>query len=213
MIRILRYIKGTLGRGVLYENRDHTQIIGYCDADWTGSPADKRSILGYCVFMGGNLISWKSKKQHVVAWSNAETEYRAIALAICELIWLKQLLQELRFGKDGQMKLVCDNQAVLHIASNPIFHEMTKHFEVDCHFIREKIGSRCMTTSFVNSSDQLADIFTKSLRGPRIQFICNKLGAYDLSSDLFSFFLIQYFSFLFVLDLFPFYVFLMYISR
>ena len=64
-------------------------------------------------------------------------------------------------------------------ASNPVFHERTKHIEVDYHFIRERISSGCMIISFVNSSDQLADIFTKSLRGPRIQYICNKLGAYD----------------------------------
>ena len=98
-----------------------------------------------------------------------------MTLATCELIRFKQLFQELRFGNDEQMTLVCDNQATLHIASNPVFHERTKHIEVDNHFIRET-----MTTSFVNSSDQLADIFTKSLRGPRIQFICNKLGAYNL---------------------------------
>ena len=91
---------------------------------------------------------------------SAEVEYRVMALTTCELTWLKQLLQELRFGNDGQMTLVCDNQATLHIASNPDFHERTKHVEVDCHFIREKIVSRCMTTRFVNSSDQLEDIFT-----------------------------------------------------
>ncbi|RVW75469.1 Retrovirus-related Pol polyprotein from transposon RE1 [Vitis vinifera] len=90
------------------------------------------------------------------------------------------LQRELRFGKDEQMKLICDNQAALHIASNPVFHERTKHIEVDCHFIREKIASGCIATSFVNSNDQLADIFTKSLRGPRIKYICNKLGAYDV---------------------------------
>ena len=95
--------------------------------------------------------------------SSVEAKYRAMTLATCELIWLKQLLQELRFGKDGQMTLVYDNQAALHIASNPVFHEITKHIEVDYHFIREKIALGCMTTSFVNSSDQLADIFTKSL--------------------------------------------------
>ena len=95
--------------------------------------------------------------------SNAEAEYRAMALATCELIWLKQLLQELRFEKDGQMTLVCDIQVALHIASNPVFHEMTKHIEVDCPFIREKIASGCTITSFINSSDQLADIFTKYL--------------------------------------------------
>ncbi|RVW53636.1 Retrovirus-related Pol polyprotein from transposon RE2 [Vitis vinifera] len=164
VIRILRYIKSTPGQGVLYENRGHTQVVGYTDADWAGSPTDRRSTSGYCVFIGGNLISWKSKKQDVVARSSAEVEYRAMALATCELIWLRHLLQELRFGKDEQMKLICDNQAALHIASNPVFHERTKHIEVDCHFIREKIASGCVATSFVNSNDQLADIFTKSLR-------------------------------------------------
>ncbi|RVW92497.1 Retrovirus-related Pol polyprotein from transposon RE1 [Vitis vinifera] len=180
IIRILRYIKSTPGQGVLYENRGHTQVVGYTDADWVGSPTDRRSTSGYCVFIGGNLISWKSKKQDVVARSSAEAEYRAMALATCKLIWLRHLLQELRFGKDEQMKLICDNQAALHIASNPVFHERTKHIEVDCHFIREKIASGCVATSFVNSNDQLADIFTKSLRGPRIKYICNKLGAYDI---------------------------------
>ena len=115
-----------------------------------------------------------------MAKSNVEAECRVMALATCELIWLKQLLQELGFGKDEHMTLVCDNQGALHIASNLVFHERTKHIKVNCHFIREKIALGCMTISFVNSSDQLADIFTKSLQGLKIQCICNKLGAYDL---------------------------------
>ncbi|RVX07439.1 Retrovirus-related Pol polyprotein from transposon RE2 [Vitis vinifera] len=99
IIRILRYIKSTPGQGVLYENRGHTQVVGYTDADWADSPTDRRSTSGYCVFIGGNLISSKSKKQDVVARSSAEAEYRAMALATCELIWLRHLLQELRFWK------------------------------------------------------------------------------------------------------------------
>ena len=106
-VRILHYVKGTPGQGVLYENRCHIQIVGCSDADWTSSPTDKRSTSGYCVFIRGNLISWKSKKQDVVARSNVEAKYRAMALATCELIWLKHLLQELRFGKDEQMKPIC----------------------------------------------------------------------------------------------------------
>ena len=86
MIRILHYIKETLGQGVLYENRSHTQIVEYCDVDWGGSPRNRRSTPRYCVFIGGNLVSWKSKKQDVVARSSAEVEYRAMALATCELI-------------------------------------------------------------------------------------------------------------------------------
>ena len=173
VICILQYVKSTPGQGLLYENRGHTQVIGYTDTDWVGSPTDRRSTSGYCVFIDGNLISWKSKKQDVVDRSSAKAEYRAMALATCELIWLRHPLQELKFGKDEQMKLICDNQAALHIASNPVFHEMTKHIEINRHFIREKITSRCVATNFVNSNDQLVDIFTKSLKGPRIKYICN----------------------------------------
>ncbi|RVX16495.1 Retrovirus-related Pol polyprotein from transposon RE1 [Vitis vinifera] len=100
VIRIIRYIKSTPGQCVLYENRGHIQVVGYTDADWAGSPTDRCSTSGYCVFIGGNIISWKSKKQDVVARSSAEVEYRAMALATCEFIWLKHLLRELRFGKD-----------------------------------------------------------------------------------------------------------------
>ena len=75
VIRILRYIKGTLGQGVLYENRGHTQIVGYCNVDWAGSPVGKLSTSRYCIYIRGNLITWKSKKQDAVARSNAEVEY------------------------------------------------------------------------------------------------------------------------------------------
>ena len=90
------------------------------------------------------------------------------------------LLQELKFCEVGPMQLICDNQAALHIASNPVFHKRTKHIGIDCHFIRDKILSKEIATSFVNSNDQLADVFTKALRGSRINYICNKLGAYDI---------------------------------
>ena len=85
------------------------------------------------------MIFWKSKKQNVVARSSADAQYRVMANVTCELIWLKQLLEELKFCEVSPMKLVCDNQAALHIASNPVFHERTNHIEIDCHFIKEKL--------------------------------------------------------------------------
>ena len=98
-----------------------------------------------------------------------------MAIATCELVWLKQLLGELKFGKIDQMELVCDNQATLHITLNPVFHERTKHIEIDCHFDKEKILSGDIVTKFVKSNNQLADLFTKSLTCSRINYICNKL--------------------------------------
>ena len=83
---------------------------------------------------------------------SVEVEYRAMALATCELIWLKHLFKELRFGNDEHMKLIWDNRVALHIASFPVSHERTKHIEVDCHFIGEKTTSVYVAINFVNSN-------------------------------------------------------------
>ena len=92
-------------------------------------------------------------KQDVAARSSIEAEYRAMAMTKYELIWLKQLLKEFKFGKEEYLKLICDKQVALHVAPNPIFYERTKCIEVVCHFIAEKITSGYVATSFVNSND------------------------------------------------------------
>ena len=108
-------------------NNHSTVISGYTDADWAGNAIDRKSTTGYCTFVGGNLVTWKSKKQQVVACSSAEAEYRAMAITACELIWLKGLISDLGFPSLTPMSLMCDNQAAIHIAANPVFHERTKH--------------------------------------------------------------------------------------
>ncbi|KAK9941249.1 hypothetical protein M0R45_017863 [Rubus argutus] len=133
---ILRYLKGSVGRGILMKNNGNTEIMGYTYADWAGNTLDRKSTTGFCTFVGGNLVTWRSKKQTVVARSSAEAEYRAMASTSCELIWLKGLLSNLGFPSNQSMSLFCDNQAAMHIASNPVFHERTKHIEVDCHYVR-----------------------------------------------------------------------------
>ncbi|KAM1709738.1 hypothetical protein TB1_000224 [Malus domestica] len=178
--RILRYLKGSVGRGILMAKNDNTQIMGYCDADWAGKAIDRKSTTGYCTFVGGNLVTWKSKKQTVIARSSAEAEYRAMASTACELIWLKGLLCDLGVFTAQPMTLFCDNQAAMHIASNPVFHERTKHIEVDCHYIREQVQSQVIQTHYVKSFDQLANIFTKPLASHQFQRLLSKLGSINL---------------------------------
>ncbi|XP_028960718.2 uncharacterized mitochondrial protein AtMg00810-like [Malus domestica] len=90
--RILHYLKGYFGRGILMKKNGNIAIMGYTNADWVGNSLDHKSTTGLCTFMGGNLVTWRSKKQSVIAQSSAEVEYRAMASTACELIWLKGLL-------------------------------------------------------------------------------------------------------------------------
>ena len=92
--QILCYLKGAPRHGILYRNHGHNRPECFTDADWAGSKEDKRSNLGYCVFIGENLVSWKSKKKSVVSQSSAEFEYRAMAQSTCDIIWLHKFLAE-----------------------------------------------------------------------------------------------------------------------
>ena len=87
--RILRYLKGSPGKGLFFKKSEKRQIEVFTDADWAGSIEDRRSTTGYCTFVWGNLVTWRSKKQNVVARSSAEAEFRAVAQGICEGLWLK----------------------------------------------------------------------------------------------------------------------------
>ncbi|XP_059625362.1 uncharacterized mitochondrial protein AtMg00810-like [Cornus florida] len=182
VVSLLKYLKGAPERGLFYRSSGHLQIEGYADANWAGSPSDRRSTTGYCTFIGENLVTWRSKKQSVVARSGAEAEYRAMAHTACELTWLKTLLQELGISVQCPIPLHCDNQAAIHIASNLVCHERTKHIEVDCHFIQPKVDSNEIVTPFVPSGRQLANIFTKALPKNSIDSICSKLGVIDIYS-------------------------------
>ncbi|GAV66393.1 hypothetical protein CFOL_v3_09903 [Cephalotus follicularis] len=171
VLHIVRYLKGAPGRGLIFR---------YSDADWAGCPVDRRSTSGYCIFLGGNLVSWKSKKQFVVSRSSAEAEYRAMANVTGELQWIHMLLTEIGFSATRPSTLYCDNKSAMHIASNSVFHERTKHIEVDCHYVREKVNCGELKLVHTRSEEQLADIFTKPLRSGRVSYICHQLGLYDM---------------------------------
>ena len=178
--QILRYLKNAPGKGLLFERNKHLKIEGYCDSDWASCADDRRSTSGYCMFVGGNLVSWKSKKQSVVAKSTAEAEYRAMALGVAEMLWLKSLLEELGVGEDAKMKLWCDNKSAINIANNPVQHDRTKHIEIDRFFIKEKLDSGLLELNHVATGDQAADCLTKGLSSHDLEKGCSKMGLIDI---------------------------------
>jgi hypothetical protein len=138
--RILRYVKGTLSTGLHISTGPVDSLTTYSDADWAGCPDSQRSTSGYCVFLGDNLVFWSSKRQTTVSRSSAEAEYRAVAHAVAETCWLRQLLQELHAPLSSATIVYCDNVSTVHMTANPIHHRRTKHIEIDIHFVRDKVA-------------------------------------------------------------------------
>ncbi|RVW12031.1 Retrovirus-related Pol polyprotein from transposon RE2 [Vitis vinifera] len=180
VIRILRYLKMTPGKGLFFQRTTKKEIEIFSDADWAGSVTDRRSTSGYCSFVWGNLVTWRSKKQSVVARSSAEAEFRAMAQGICEGIWLNRLLEELRVPLKHPMVLYCDNQAAISIAKNPVHHDRTKHVEIDRHFIKEKIEEGVFKVSYTPTNCQTADILTKALARVNFEDLTEKLGMINI---------------------------------
>nr|GEZ55498.1 putative copia-type protein [Tanacetum cinerariifolium] len=120
----------------------------------------RRSTSGYFSLVGGNLVTWRSKKQKVVSLSSAEAEFRGIAKGLAEALWIRKLVSEIRFPPRGRTQIMCDNKAAIQILKNPVQHDRTKHVEVDQHFIKEKLEAGIIELQFVKSSYQLADILT-----------------------------------------------------
>lgn len=165
--RIVRYLKSNPGQGLMFPSASKLDLSAFADADYDFCPDSRRSTSGYCVFLGYSLISWKYKKRDVVSRSSTKAEYRSMAHATCELLWINMLLQDLQVILSAPARLYCDNKSALHIASNPVFHERTKHIEVDCHTIRDQLKKGFLATFHVASQNQLADILTKPL-GPSL---------------------------------------------
>ena len=177
--RLLRYLKGTSSHNLYFPSGNSLQLEGFSDADWAGCADTRRSVTGWCMFLGNALISWKSKKQARVSKSSTESKYRAMSSTYSKIVWLRGLLGELSVPQLTPIPPHADNTSAMHFAANPVFYERTKHIEVDCHSIREVVSRQEITLLHISTEHQTADVFTKALSRPCNQFLIDKLMLLD----------------------------------
>nr|GFA66123.1 ribonuclease H-like domain-containing protein [Tanacetum cinerariifolium] len=153
-----------------------TSLVGYTDADWAGCPSTRRSTFGYCIFLGDNLLSWSSKRQHTITRSSAEAEYHDVANVVAETAWLHNLHRELHSPLSTATLVYCDNVSVVYLSANPVQHQRTKHLEIDIHFVRDMVQTSHIWVLYVPSHYQYADIFTKGLLTALFEDFCSSLS-------------------------------------
>jgi hypothetical protein len=162
---VLRYLKGTSDQGLTFRKSNQPlKLNGFCDSDWGASVIDRRSITGYNFQLtsSGPVISWKSRKQQTVALSTCEAEYIALANAVQEAKFLRQLCKDMKVSTGGDDVLIqVDNQGAINLARNPVHHQRSKHIDIKYHFIRSVIQAGIVSLKYVPTEENIADIFTK----------------------------------------------------
>lgn len=173
---ILRYLKGTADRGIMFSREQGVvpSVVGYVDSDYAGDLDDRRSTTGYVFTLAGGPICWKSSVQSIVAMSTTEAEYMAVAEAAKEALWLTGLVKELGVEQGG-VQLHCDSQSAIYLANNQVYHARTKHIDVRFHKIRELLASRQILLQKVHTSENAADMLTKPVTSDKFKHCLNLL--------------------------------------
>ena len=174
--RVLRYLRCTIQIGLCVTPIDEFKLHVYSDADWDRDIVDRVSTYDYILFLGNNPISLSSKKQNIVSRSSTESEYRAVANALSETLWVTNLLNELRFPVHQLPTIYCDNLGATFLSKNPVLHSRVKHVAVDFHFVRHYVDIKKVRVVHVHGADQIADTLTKALSKSAFEYNLFKLG-------------------------------------
>lgn len=174
--RIFRYLCGTKNFGITYgSSGSEGNLTGFTDADYAGCLDTRRSTSGFVFMFHGGPVTWSSQRQGVVSLSTTEAEYIALAHGVKESIWLKNMFCQLGVTINC-VSIFVDNQSAIKLANNPEFHKRTKHIEVRYHFTREVFERGDIDLIYINSKDQLADLFTKPLGKLQHHYLREKMN-------------------------------------
>lgn len=174
--RIFRYLRGTIDFKLTYKRSKNSDLHAYCDADWASDVDKRRSCTGFVTKMSGAAISWMSKRQPIVALSSTEAEYIAMSSAVGEIIWLKQLADEINANIVKRVPLHCDNQSTIKLAESDAFRPRTKHIDIRYHHLREKVDSGVINIVFTPTKLMAADSLTKAVTKEKHQFCAMQFG-------------------------------------
>ena len=175
-VRVIRYLKGTRNLRLRLGGTEPMKLTGFTDSDWANCLDTRRSVGGYGFTLGSGLISWNARKQKTVATSSCEAEYTAAFEASKEAIWLRALLTAIDFTPPLSTVILCDNNAAINLSEDPSLHQRVKHIDIKYHFLRERVHSNEISMAYVNTNDNLADIFTKALEHRRFTRLRSLLG-------------------------------------
>lgn len=175
-MRLLRYLQQTKRWGLTFRKSDIFTLTGWADADWGADLDTRRSVGGFAIFLGNNLVSWKSKRQATVATSSTAAELEALYVGVLDGIWIKGLLNELGLMLEGPMEWFQDNQSAIKTVESEKHSERTKHLQIKVQFLREKLEQQEIKLTYKETASMVADILTKPLGKNKFERFRMSLG-------------------------------------
>ncbi|KAE9176563.1 hypothetical protein PF004_g26044 [Phytophthora fragariae] len=175
-IKVVRYLLKTKDVGIVYDGLLGTHLEAYSDADWVDNRDDRRSVSGMLLMLCGAPVVWRSTFQKTVALSSTEAEYMALSDCVKECVWMRRLLKDIGAEQVGATVIYEDNQGAMSLAKNVGYQARTKHIDIRCHFIREKVVSNEVELEYVDTKNQLADFMTKGLSSKTLRYLMMRIN-------------------------------------
>jgi hypothetical protein len=162
--------------GLWYPKNQNLQLTAYSDADWANCVDERKSTSGGAFFLGDSLVAWLSKKKGSISLSTTEVEYITATTCCTQVLWMIHTLADLEVKYTAPIPIHCDNTSAISVSKNPVFHSKTKNIPIKYHFLREQVTNQIVQVHYIPTTEQIADIFTKTLAKTPFEYLRQKLG-------------------------------------